>query len=222
MIKIKLKIQTKKLKPFFHYFYIADRSLLLVVTENMHSLVIFASGTGTNANAIIEYFKKTGQALVSLIVSNKADAGVLEIAKKEEIPFLIINRKTFGETLLIEQLNEYQPSLIVLAGFLWKIPDHIIHAFHGKIINIHPALLPGYGGKGMYGQKVHHAVLNAKEKESGITIHYVNEVYDEGNIILQARCNVIENDGADDLAKRIHKLEHFYYPRVIEYLLENA
>jgi phosphoribosylglycinamide formyltransferase-1 len=187
----------------------------------MHSLIIFASGTGTNAAAIIAHFKNSGTAKVALIVSNKADAGVLEIAKKEEIPFLIINKQTFQETLLLEQLSDYKPSLIVLAGFLWKIPVILIHAFPGKIINIHPALLPGYGGHGMYGHKVHNAVINAKEKESGITIHYVNEAYDEGNIILQARCKVNENDSASELADRIHKLEHFYFPRAIEYLLES-
>lgn len=186
----------------------------------MHSLVIFASGTGTNANAIIEYFKKNGKAKVSLIVSNKADAGVLEIAKREEIPFLIINRKTFQETLMIEQIKEYKPSLIILAGFLWKIPDHVIHEFPGRIINIHPALLPGYGGHGMYGSKVHEAVVTAAEKESGITIHYVNEHYDEGKIIMQARCAVHKNDDAGTLAKRIHTLEHFYFPRTIEFLLD--
>ncbi len=161
----------------------------------MHSLVIFASGTGTNANAIIEHFKKNGKAKVSLIVSNKANAGVLDIARREEIPFLIIDKKTFSETLMIEQIRDHKPSLIVLAGFLWKIPETVIRAFPGIIINIHPALLPGYGGHGMYGQKVHDAVISAKDKESGITIHYVNEKYDEGNIILQARCAV--NDGDD-------------------------
>jgi phosphoribosylglycinamide formyltransferase-1 len=186
----------------------------------MHSIIIFASGTGTNANAIIEHFKRNGKAKVSLIVSNKAEAGVLDIAQREEIPYLIVDRQTFHETLLIEQMNDHNPALIVLAGFLWKIPNAIIHAFPGRIINIHPALLPGYGGKGMYGHKVHNAVLAANDKESGITIHYVNEVYDEGNIILQARCSVEENDNADELASRIHKLEHFYYPRVIEFLLE--
>jgi phosphoribosylglycinamide formyltransferase-1 len=186
----------------------------------MHSLIIFASGTGTNANAIIEHFKKSGTAKVALIVSNKADAGVLDIARREEIPFLIINRKTFQETLLVEQLASYQPSLVVLAGFLWKIPDTIILAFPGKIINIHPALLPGYGGKGMYGNNVHDAVISAGDKESGITIHYVNEHYDEGDVILQARCGVEKNDTADSLAKKIHRLEHFYFPRAIEFLLQ--
>ena len=186
----------------------------------MHSLVIFASGTGTNANAIIEHFKKNGKAKVALIVSNNAAAGVLDIARKEEIPFLIINKQRLKETLLIEQLSQYSPSLIVLAGFLWKVPETIIRAFPNRVINIHPALLPGYGGKGMYGQHVHNAVLAAKEKESGISIHYVNKVYDEGNIILQARCKVKPADSANQLAARIHKLEHFYYPRVIEFLLK--
>ena len=185
----------------------------------MHSLVIFASGAGSNAAAIIEYFKKNGKARVSLIVSNKAEAGVLDIARREEIPFLIIDRKTFAETLLIEQINDCKPSLIVLAGFLWKLPEALVHAFPSKIINIHPALLPNYGGKGMYGHHVHDAVITAKEQESGITIHYVNEHYDEGNTILQARCKVGVNDTPEDLAKNIHKLEHFYFPRAIEFLL---
>jgi len=187
----------------------------------MHSLIIFASGTGTNAAAIIDHFNKNGKANVSLIVSNNADAGVLDIARKADIPFLIINKQTFRETLLIEQLGDYKPSLIVLAGFMWKVPEAMVHAFPGKIVNIHPALLPAYGGKGMYGHHVHHAVIAANESESGITIHYVNEAYDEGNIILQARCKVEENDSPGELSQRIHKLEHFYYPRVIEFLLVN-
>jgi len=186
----------------------------------MHSLVIFASGKGTNAAAIIDYFKTNGKAKVSLIVSNKADAGVLDIARAEQIPFLIIDRNTFKDTLIIEQIQDYKPSLIVLAGFLWKMPDHFIEAFPDKIINIHPALLPLYGGRGMYGHHVHNAVLGAKDAESGITVHYVNEVYDSGNVILQARCEVKEMDTADTLATRIHALEHFYYPRAIDFLLE--
>ena len=185
----------------------------------MHSLVIFASGAGTNANAIIEHFKKNKKAKVALIVSNNANAGVLDIARRDDIPFLIVNKQTFKETLLIEQINQYNPSLLVLAGFLWKIPENIIRAFPNKIVNIHPALLPGYGGKGMYGAHVHNAVLAAKEKESGITIHYVNKVYDDGATIMQARCKVKATDGAQQLAARIHKLEHFYYPRAIEFLL---
>ena len=186
----------------------------------MDALIIFASGTGTNAAAIITHFKQNGKARVALIVSNKSDAGVVAIAEKEGIPFLLINKQSFQETLLLEQLKDYKPALIILAGFLWKIPVSIINSFPGKIINIHPALLPEYGGHGMYGHKVHNAVIEAKEKESGITVHYVNEVYDEGNIILQARCKIEENDNPSSLANRVHKLEHFYYPHVIDYLLE--
>lgn len=186
-----------------------------------HSLILFASGRGSNAQAIIDYFKGNGKAKVSLIVSNKADAGVLDIARKEHIPFLVVDRETFRETLLIEQLQEYKPSLIVLAGFLWKIPDAMVQAFPDKIVNIHPALLPNYGGKGMYGHNVHNAVIAAKDAESGITIHYVNEVYDSGNVIVQARCKVEANDSADTLAARIHHLEHYYFPRTIEFLLDN-
>ncbi|MBS1687976.1 MAG: phosphoribosylglycinamide formyltransferase [Bacteroidetes bacterium] len=185
----------------------------------MHSLVIFASGRGTNAAAIIDYFKTNGKAKVALIVSNKPDAGVLDIARTEQIPFLIIDRNTFKDTLIIEQVQDYKPSLIVLAGFLWKMPDHFVQAFPDKIVNIHPALLPLYGGKGMYGHHVHNAVLSANDAESGITVHYVNEVYDSGNIILQARCEVKGTDTADTLAKRIHALEHFYYPRALDFLL---
>lgn len=186
----------------------------------MHSLIVFASGKGSNARAIIDYFKQTGLAKVSLIVTNKADAGVLDIAEEEQIPFLIINNKTLNETLLIDQLNSYNPSLIVLAGFLKKIPDNMISAFPNKIINIHPSLLPKYGGKGMYGGHVHEAVIAAQDKESGITIHYVNEHYDEGATIVQAMCTITTEDDADSLANKIHKLEHFYYPRTIEFLLK--
>jgi len=186
-----------------------------------HSLIIFASGAGTNTQAIIDYFKRNSIAKVALIVCNKPDAGVIDIAQNEEIPYLIIDKKTFHETLIIDQMETCKPSLIVLAGFLWKIPDTIIKAFPNKIINIHPALLPQHGGKGMYGHHVHNAVLNAKQNESGITIHYVNEVYDSGDIILQARCKVYEHDTTNSLAERIHHLEHFYFPRAIEFLLGN-
>lgn len=185
----------------------------------MHSLIIFASGRGSNAQAIIDYFRGSPLAKVSLIISNKADAGVLEIATREHIPFLIVNRHTIQETLLLEQLQEHKPSLLILAGFLWKVPDTVIHAFPNQIINIHPALLPHYGGKGMYGHHVHEAVITDKKTESGITIHYVNEHYDEGNIIAQARCAVNTNDTPGTLAHKIHKLEHYFFPRTIEFLL---
>jgi phosphoribosylglycinamide formyltransferase-1 len=185
----------------------------------MHSLIIFASGRGSNAQAIIDYFRGSSLAKVSLIVSNKADAGVLEIATNEHIPFLIVNKHTIHETLLLEQLQEHKPSLIILAGFLWKVPDTVIHAFPNQIINIHPALLPQYGGKGMYGHHVHETVIADKKSESGITIHYVNEHYDEGNIIAQARCAVNTNDTPGTLTHKIHKLEHYFFPRTIEFLL---
>ena len=188
----------------------------------MHSIIIFASGKGSNAQAIIDHNKKIKQARVALIVTNNINAGVLEIAEREHIPFLIINKQTINETLLIDQMEEVKPSLIVLAGFMWKIPEKIVHNFHNKIVNIHPALLPNYGGKGMYGEHVHTAVIAAKEKESGITIHYVNEVYDSGDIIMQARCSVHATDSTDTLAARIHQLEHFYFPRTIEFLLNQA
>ncbi len=185
----------------------------------MQSIVIFASGGGSNAAAIINHFRESTTARVTLIVCNKPEAGVIEIAKNEGIPFLLISKKTFGELLIVEQLREFSPSIIVLAGFLWKIPEHIIHAFPGIIINIHPALLPSYGGKGMHGQHVHTAVLANNERESGITIHYVNEAYDEGNAILQARCAVLKSDTPVELSKRVLKLEHFYLPRAVEFFL---
>jgi len=188
----------------------------------MHSLIIFASGKGSNAAAIIDYFKANPVAKVALIVSNKADAGVLDIAREEHIPFLIINKQSFSEQLLIDQLQSYNPSLIVLAGFLWKMPDGFVRAFSNKIINIHPALLPEFGGKGMYGNHVHEAVINAGRKESGITVHFVDEVYDNGDVILQARCLIKTGDDAATLATRIHRLEHYFFPRTIEFLLKTV
>ncbi len=187
----------------------------------MHSLVIFASGGGTNAKAIIEYFKQNGKARVDLIVCNKPDAGVLNIAYENGIETIIITRDTFKEPELLLRIQQIKPSLIVLAGFLWKIPHTLVEAFPDKIINIHPALLPKYGGKGMYGAYVHEAVINAGEKESGITIHYVNDVYDSGDIIVQARCKIEDKDNASLLAGKIHQLEHFYFPRTIEFLLRH-
>jgi phosphoribosylglycinamide formyltransferase-1 len=185
----------------------------------MHSLIIFASGKGTNAAAIIDYFKQNRIAKVSLIVSNKAEAGVLDIARTENIPHLLIDKQSFSSKEVLAQLKEHKPSLIILAGFLWKIPDNLIEAFRHRVINIHPALLPDHGGKGMYGNNVHQAVISAGKKESGITIHYVDEVYDNGDTIVQARCVVKPEDTPETLAQRIHKLEHFFFPRTIEFLL---
>lgn len=187
----------------------------------MQSLILFASGTGSNVRAIIDYFKSNEQVAVSLIVCNKAGAGVLNIAREEQIPFLVVDKAQFSGDAFLKELQNYEPSLIVLAGFLWKMPDAVVQAFPDRIINIHPALLPAYGGKGMYGSRVHASVLAAGERESGITIHYVNEVYDDGRIILQARCPITDGDNIDSLAGRIHRLEHFFYSRTIAFLLQH-
>ncbi len=187
----------------------------------MHSIIIFASGTGTNAKAVIDYFKETNIARVTLVVCNKPFAGVIDIAKREKIPYLLVDKNTISETLLIEQMGAYNPSLIILAGFLWLIPTSILTAFPSKTINIHPSLLPNYGGKGMHGHKVHEAVLNDKATETGMTIHIVDEQYDKGKILLQARCAVYENDTIGTIAARVLKLEHYYLPRLIEQILLN-
>lgn len=184
------------------------------------NIAIFASGEGTNAQCIIDYFKNSSSIKIAVIISNKENANVLNRAKKEGIPTLTVNKTNFYENnLTIQQLNNYKIDLIVLAGFLWIIPESLIKTFPNKIINIHPALLPKYGGTGMYGMNVHKAVIEAKEKESGISIHYVNEKYDEGKIISQHTCVVNENDTPESLAKKIHQLEYEFYPKVIEELL---
>lgn len=189
--------------------------------NHKNNIAIFASGAGSNAKKIIEHFKNHNSVKIALIVSNKADAGVLQIAKESGIPGLIIEKERFfrGDAYLNE-LNAAQINFIVLAGFLWKIPSALIAAYPNKIINIHPALLPKYGGKGMYGHFVHEAVIDSKEKESGITIHYVDDKYDHGNIIFQTTCPVLPNDTPDDLANRIHVLEHEHYPKIVEKCLQ--
>ena len=179
-------------------------------------LAIFASGGGTNAEAIIKYLAEHPNIEVSTIYSNNADAYVLQRAENHNIPSVVFTKKEFGEPAFINQLVTGNYDLIVLAGFMWLIPAAIVSAFNRKIINIHPALLPNYGGKGMYGHFVHEAVIKNKEIESGITIHYVNEKYDEGSIILQAKCTVLATDSSDSLAEKIHLLEHRHYPEVIE------
>lgn len=188
----------------------------------MHTLVIFASGRGSNARSIIEYFEATGSARVALIVANKAGLGVLEMAAEKGIPTLVANDAALASSEVLKQLIDIQPSLIVLAGFLRKIPSSLIDTFPEKILNIHPALLPRHGGKGMWGHHVHSAVLVAGDVESGITIHRVNAHYDEGAVLLQARCPVLPDDTAETLAARVLRLEHFYYPRVIDFLLRGV
>ncbi|MFH1321035.1 MAG: phosphoribosylglycinamide formyltransferase [Bacteroidota bacterium] len=184
------------------------------------NIAIFASGSGTNTENIINYFKNNDRVNIALIISNKKDALVIKRAEKHKIPTFILNREEFYETQnLLTPLNNYKIDLIVLAGFLWLIPNYLIRAFPDKMTNIHPALLPNYGGKGMYGKYVHEAVINAKEKESGISVHYVNERYDEGKIIFQAKCKVYENDTPESLAERLHQLEYEHYPVIIEKIL---
>ena len=184
------------------------------------NIAIFASGAGSNAKKIIEV-SSTFQ--VGLIVCNKPEAEVLNIALRNNIPALIIDKERFfnGDNYLPE-LKKYRIDFIVLAGFLWKMPATIISAYPKKIINIHPALLPKYGGKGMYGNKVHNAVIEAKETESGITIHYVDELYDHGKIIFQAKCAVSDMDTAETLAAKIHELEHRHYPQVLIDVLQKT
>lgn len=184
-------------------------------------IAIFASGAGSNAQKIIDYFKRNSSVKISLVVCNKKVAGVLDIAAKEKIPSLVIERnKFFEEDNYLPFLKELGIDFIVLAGFLWKMPAAIINSYPNKIVNIHPALLPKYGGKGMYGQRVHDAVIQAKDPISGISIHYVDELYDHGNIIFQATCPIEETDTAESLAQKIHQLEHLHYPVVIETVLK--
>jgi phosphoribosylglycinamide formyltransferase-1 len=185
----------------------------------MKKVVLFASGAGSNAEKIALHFNKKNVARVVKIFSNNPDAKVLEKAKNLNIPTEVFNRQELNDGKVLEKLNQINPDLIVLAGFLWKFPEHIIKEYPNKIINIHPALLPSYGGKGMYGMNVHQAVLENKEKETGITIHYVNEHYDEGEFIFQKSVNIEDCSTADEIAVKIHILEHLYFSEVIEDLL---
>ncbi len=186
----------------------------------MQNLAIFASGTGTNARRIIEHFQDHEEVRIGLIVSNKATAPVLEMAAAKGVATHVIHRKDFYEDeALLVKFRAEGIGFIVLAGFMWLIPEYLIHAFPDKIINIHPALLPKYGGKGMYGMHVHRAVHEADEAETGITIHYVNPRYDEGQIIFQASCPLSSDDTPEAIAQKVQRLEHRYFPLVIEQLL---
>lgn len=187
----------------------------------MKRVAVFASGSGTNFQQICEYFnQKNNDIKIELLIVNKKNAYVLERAKQLNVKSQYFNREDFYYSdRVVECLKENQIDFIVLAGFLWLIPDNILKEYPNKIINIHPALLPNYGGKGMHGHHVHEAVIAAKEPESGITIHYVNEKYDEGNIIFQAKCSITPEDTADSLAEKIHLLEKEHFPKVIDNLL---
>jgi phosphoribosylglycinamide formyltransferase 1 len=183
-------------------------------------LAIFASGSGTNAEKITDYFSSNSEVEVSLILTNNPQAGVIARARQRQIPVVVFDKKTFYDThRIVELLQNQQIDLVVLAGFMMLVPQPLVAAFPNRIVNIHPALLPKYGGKGMYGHFVHEAVVAAQETESGITIHFVNEQYDEGAIIFQASCSIAPTDSPDDVAAKVHVLEHQHYPATIAKLL---
>lgn len=186
----------------------------------MQRLAILASGSGSNAEKIMEYFQKSKKASVALIASNKTDAFVLERAKKFQVPTFTFSRKEMQEGKLLEKLKQEKIDWVILAGFLLKIPEELIRAFPDRMVNIHPALLPNYGGKGMYGMHVHEAVKAAGDKSTGITIHLVNENYDDGKIIFQAATAIDPTDTPEDIAQKVHALEHRYFPEVIESLIK--
>lgn len=186
----------------------------------MKRIAVFASGSGTNFQAIVDYFRNHKEVEVSLLLSDKPGSGAVHRAEKEDIPVALFTKdELFNSNKVVSLLLENRTDLIVLAGFLLLIPPSVISEYEGRIINIHPALLPKYGGKGMYGLKVHEAVIRNGETLTGITIHCIDEEYDRGSIIFQATCNVLPDDTPESLSKRIQELEHKYYPRVIEKLL---
>lgn len=186
----------------------------------MKNIAIFASGNGSNAEAIAQYFTGNKQVSIKCVLSNRQSAGVHQRIAAMNIPSLTFSKEEWNEAhKIVDFLHKEEIDFIILAGFLAKIEKPIISAFNGRIVNIHPSLLPRYGGKGMWGHHIHEAVIAAREKQSGITIHYIDETIDGGEIIFQATCDVLPDDTPDTLANRIHSLEHFHYPRVIEQLL---
>tara|TARA_Y100000034_G_C6811769_1_gene364845 strand:- start:185 stop:784 length:600 start_codon:yes stop_codon:yes gene_type:complete len=189
--------------------------------NNVRKIVIFASGSGSNTENIIRYFENSENIKVVAVFSNKRNARVLRRAYDLDVQALHFDRESFYRSNdVLHVLKDIDPDLIILAGFLWMVPKNIIENFPNRIINVHPALLPNYGGKGMYGMRVHEAIITNKEKESGITIHFVNEHYDEGEHIFQAKTIIEEHDSPESLASKIHELEHHHFPLVIEHLLQ--
>lgn len=188
----------------------------------MKKIIVFASGSGTNAENIIKHFANTEIAKVVSVFTNNASAKVIERAKNHQIPVEIFSKNELLERNVLQKIQKIDPDLIILAGFLLKFPENIIEHYPNKIINIHPALLPNYGGKGMYGMHIHRAIVNNKEKETGISIHYVNENYDEGAIIFQANVALTEEDTPETVAEKIHELEQKHFPEIIQTILENS
>ncbi len=187
------------------------------------NIAIFASGSGSNAQRLIEYFERRPDVKVKALLANRPDAYALERAKRLNVPTFVFNREEFfSSDKVLTYLKDNSIDWIILAGFLWLIPDNLLKNYPDRIINIHPALLPAYGGKGMYGEKVHKAIIAAGEKESGISIHYINERYDEGEMIFQATCVVEPGDTAQSLAEKIHKLEHEHFPVIIDKIITES
>lgn len=182
------------------------------------NIAILASGSGTNAEQIMSHFADFKHVKVKMVLSNKKDAGVLARAEKFEVPTKVFTKAQFLGGEVLAWLKEAEVTMVVLAGFLWKIPTDLVNAFEGRMVNIHPALLPAYGGKGMFGMHVHEAVKTAGEKQTGITIHLVNENYDEGAVLFQARTTIAKEDTPEMIAQKVHLLEHQYFPRIIEAL----
>lgn len=211
-----------EVKPYYLtfviYFILLLENLIIILMKKR--LVIFASGSGTNTENIIKYFKQSNLGEVVLVLSNKKDAKVLEKAKKHNVKSLYFNKEgLFSEEGVLKTLQESKPDLIILAGFLWKFPEIILKEFPNKVVNIHPALLPKYGGKGMYGSYVHEAIIANKEIETGITIHYVNQNYDEGAVIFQEKTPLSVHETPETVAEKVHALEYEYFPKVIEQVL---
>lgn len=189
---------------------------------NRKRIIIFASGSGSNARCIIDHFADPQKNIeVALVVSNKENAGVLKVARERSVEGLVVEKEELTQNAFLNKLDQLSPDLIVLAGFLLKLPVAFVQKFKGKTINIHPSLLPKFGGKGMYGMNVHRAVHGSKESVSGCTIHWVNENYDEGAIIEQQECPIDEEDSPENIAKKVLSLEHIHYPKTIEKLLSN-
>ncbi len=185
-------------------------------------LAIFASGSGTNAENLVRFFENNEHIEVSLIVCNHPEAGVIERARNLNVKLKLIDKQELNSVEFVNYLkNQEKIDFIVLAGFLWLIPSLLVQSFPERIVNIHPALLPKYGGKGMYGMNVHRKILEEGEKVTGISIHYVNDRYDEGNIIFQATCKVHPNDRPEDIAARVHELEYRHFPEQIQKLVES-
>jgi len=185
-------------------------------------IAVFASGSGSNAENIAHYFENHPEIDVTLILANRKDAFVLERARKLGIPAMVFNREQFNTDEVLGILKEARIDFIVLAGFLWLVPINILEAFSDRILNIHPALLPKYGGKGMYGDRVHKAVKEAGDTETGITIHLVNDHYDEGQVVFQARCEIDPGDTPETIAQKVHELEYKYFPKIIEDVILNT